>query len=54
MQRLGAIMQGSRARLALASGVALTAYVAHQTHTIQAAEPVDHIFVINGCASRSH
>ena len=35
-------------RLALASGVALTAYVAQQTHTIQAAEPAEHIFVING------
>lgn len=49
MQGMRVAMQGSRARFALASGVALTAYVAHQTHTIQAAEPAgDHIFVING------
>jgi hypothetical protein len=48
MGGLTALMTHSRTRLALAGGVALTAYVAHQTHTIQAAEPAEHIFVING------
>ena len=41
-------MTPSRATL-LAGGVALTAYVAHQSHTIRAAEPADNcVFIING------
>jgi len=46
-QLFQAAFGSSRLRVALAGGVALTAYVAHQTHTVQAAEP-EHIFVING------
>jgi len=46
-QLLRSALSSSRLRVALAGGVALSAYVAHQTHTVHAAEP-EHIFVING------
>ena len=48
---LRSLFTPARRAVALASGVALTAYVAQQTLTVRAAEPAaDHIFVINGCA----
>ena len=46
-----AMLTPSRLRVALAGGVALTAYVAHQSRKpIAAAEPAagDNIYVING------
>ena len=47
---LRSLFTPARRAVALASGVALTAYVAQQTLTVKAAEPAaDHIFVINGC-----
>lgn len=48
---LARALSSQRLRVALAGGVALTAYVAHQTRKpIQAAEPAgsDSIYVING------
>ena len=53
MRAFRALASSSRLRVAIAGGVALSAYVAHQSHTIQAAETGgDHIFVINGCVRR--
>jgi len=47
MHTLRNVLTPSRLRVALAGGVALASYVAHQTHTVQAQEK-ESIFVING------
>jgi nucleoside diphosphate kinase len=49
LRGLRAALSGPRAKLAIAGGVALTAYVTHTAHQVHAAEPASsQIFVING------